>query len=369
MLKKDVEKKESVISNAKRDIIRMEFEKLYKMPALYALVVMSIAFNIFLLVDVKGGSFSHIRYDSVHLEEAAESYAYDYYEDFRADQIQKLASGFASYRGITEELIRKNYQKLDIRAHEMTEAEKNSVSFTGVYKLQDLLFGSLFRYLLMEGGLLIFLTVLYSMHYEKFHRTEDIAFVSKTGRNLFAVKHLVSGLYALLLCAIVVVVTLSVYFVLIDYSGIWGSFISSNYNADKRTVNDLYLTVYPYITWIPLTIAQYLWAVLGVMMALYLFMVVVTGILCQKMKNSIIVLAVVFILVFALYFIGNGIHTASMLEYILKLNPVHLVMKSGYWFMDYAPGDSYPWYELLTIVVWNGIAAVGMWVVRRARQK
>ena len=69
-------------------------------------------------------------------------------------------------------------------------------------------------------------------------------------------------------------------------------------------------------------------------------------------RQSFLLLAVTGVSVFGLYALGNLIQVPNLLDFVLKCNPIHLTLKSGYWFMDYAAGDSYPGYEWLTCAMW-----------------
>lgn len=349
------------------NIYRWELEKLYQMPVFYVLVIMCIAWNCYLFWDAKGYHIEEIRYDVSYMQENPEGFAKDYYVDYYAifdiHKIQQYSKAETDYDAFMDKNIEKNYAKLKVRIENMSDEERNSVMFTGNYKLHPFLFGDFLRWLLLEGMLLIGLTVLYSMHFEKYHRTEELMLVTKTGKDLFRIKLFVSGLFALLLSGLVLSVSLGIYFISINYSSVWNSYISSNYNAGARIINDLYRTVYPYVTWVPMTVGQYLLAALGIVFLLFLFMMLLIGMLSYWLNHSVKVVCVFIIFSFLLYILGNEIALPNAMEYVLKCNPVHLILKSGYWFMDYAPGDSYPLYELLTVVLWIGFAGGGLRVV------
>lgn len=346
------------------NILNMEMGKLCRMPLFYVLVLMFIVFNLYLFRDGKGCFLDAIQKEAALAQDNPEVFRennfYDYYEKLNTKELQKDAKRGVLFDAQTEKWIAANYEKLEHRAERMGEKEKNSVSFTGMYGLHQFLFGNLFLFFILEGMMMIAVAVIYSMHFEVFYGTEDVVAVSKMGKRVFRVKLLAAGGFAIALNLVVILVSLVIYFGVIDYSSIWNSYVSSNYNVEKRTVNDLYLLVYPYITWIPMTIRQYFWACMGIVFLLYLFMIQFTGMLARHWKNSILVLSVILIIFFLMYLCGNHILSSSGLEYVLKCNPIHLIMKSGYWFMDYAPGDTYPAYEMVTMAVWLVVSGVGM---------
>lgn len=339
-----------------KTMIKMEWEKLYRMPVLYLLALGCIFFNLFLIWDGKGHQLEEMRCDMVLLEEKKENfskvYGYDYYGTVDMGQVKNYAARNQTFSPRAEQLLESNYKKLEVRAANMTDAEKNSPSFTGAYRLHQFLFGFLLKCIIIEGILLIMGIVIYSMHFEVYYQTEEQVWSSKNGERIYRIKLLVSGGFALVLSMGVMAVSLVYYFHIIDYSSIWNSYVSSNFNTERRTVNDLYLLVYPYITWVPLTIRQYLLASILLILVIFLFAVLFTATLAKKQKNSLQVLFFLVGFFFLLYLLGNQILLPGCLEYVLKCNPVHLILKSGCWFMDYAPGDTYPCYEILTMFIW-----------------
>ena len=348
------------MKRANYQIYYMEFQKLYQMPVFYVLVLMSIAFNIYIFWDTKGYQLKEIQTNIRNMKEQPETYeeeyGYDYYDGLEYDTIADYAKREKQFDVFSESLIHKNYEILSQRVKEMSEEERNSISFTGANKLHIFLFGIFMKALIVEGILLIVVTVLYSMHFEEYRQTEELVLVSKVGDHIYHVKLLVAGLFALLLTAIVMIISLLVYFCLIDYSSVWDSFVSSNYNAERRVVNDLRLVFYPFVTWVPMTIREYFFSVLAIIGLIFIFTILISGFFARCQKNSIVALAVIGTLSTILYFMGNEIVVPNMLDYVLKCNPVHLITKMGYWFMDYAAGDSYPAYEIVTMLIWNGAA-------------
>ena len=85
---------------------------------------------------------------------------------------------------------------------------------------------------------------------------------------------------------------------------------------------------------------------------------------CEK---SLTVLILLFSFWGILYVLGNGIMIPNMLEYILKAQPVHLITKCGAGFTDYAPGDTYPLYEWLTMGIWNILTFAAFYAVYRKK--
>lgn len=339
-----------------RRIFANEAVKLLSIPAFYICVLLCCGLNIYMLWYGVGYKLESINADIAFLKEDAGGfggeYYYDYYGHSDFQTVCAYAKGERAYGNLTNRLIDSNYARLLKRVKTMKPEEKNSISFTGLHRLHIFFYGSYVKYLIIESMLLIMLAVFYAMHFENYHHTGDITAVCKYKNTLVRMKLLAAAVFALLLNVVLWLFSFLAYFSLIDYSGIWDSYISSVYNADRRVISDLYLYNYPYVTWKPMTQASYLLATVGVVSLLLLFAVLLAAACSLCFQNDIEAFMVIVGGVFLMYCLGTLIQPGSFLEFVFQLTPVHLISKCGYWFMDYAPGDSYPAYEWLVGVVW-----------------
>lgn len=341
----------------RQECMRKELYKCFAMPAFYVLLLFSLGFNLFLLYDGLAYKMEAIHYDAALLKEDpalfAESYESDAYQKLDMQEVFSLAAGDAGYGNLTEHLIRKQYARLQERADSMTEEEKNSLTFTGEDHLHAFLFEYYTKAICVESVLIVLLIFVYSLHYERMYQTEELVLATKCGKEIYAVKDRAAAYVSLLLLALLWTVSYGIYFVLVDYSCIWLSGISSSYNAFRRTVNGMYLCYYPCVTWVPFSFVQYFIANLFVVLGILAVVMLYVSFLAKKIKHTLALLMLFFISTALLYVVGNMLPVSGPLEYVCKLNPVHLVTKCGYWFMDYAPGDTYPIYECLTLFVWG----------------
>ena len=339
-----------------RRIFANEAVKLLSMPAFYICVLLCIGFNIYMLWDSVGYKLEVIKADIAFFENDEGGFGAEYYYDYYGQSDFQTVCAYAkrerTYDSFASRLIAGNYARLLNRVKTMKPEEKNSISFTGVHRLHIFFYGSYVKYLIIESMLLIMLAVSYAMHFENYHHTGDITDVCKYKKVLVRMKLLAAAAFGLLLSLVLWLFSFLVYFSLIHYSGVWDSYISSVYNADRRVINDLYLYDYPYVTWKPMTQADYLLATVGVVFLLLLFAVLLAAVCSLCFQNDIEALMVIVGGAFLLYCLGNLMQPGNFLQFILQLTPVHLISKCGYWFMDYAPGDSYPAYEWLVAVVW-----------------
>lgn len=338
-----------------KQIVYNEAVKLLWMPAFYIYVLMCIGFNIYLFCNGVGYKLESIHADIDALQESGDDFAndihYDYYGQSDFSTVLSYAKGERVYSRFANKCIDNNYAKLESRARTMEPEEQNSASFTGNHRLHQFLYSEFIRCLIVESVILIVLVVVYSMHFEKYYQTHELVLSCKYGIFLIKVKLFVAGVYSLLLCVVLWFSCLIMYFSVIDYSGIWKSYISSNYNVDKRTVNDLYLYVYPYVTWKPETQAAYFVKTIGISVLILIFTILLSGIAALYFDNDIKVMMFLVGGCCLMYCMGNLLQPNNILEYVFKLTPVHLITKCGFWFMDYAPGDSYSGYEILTVMI------------------
>lgn len=335
-------------------IYAQEMNKLFTMPVFYVLLFCFLIWNVYIFFSMEGYRLESIREVASQVEEISDSEE-DYCENPDLKQVQEMAEKSKHFDRYTQVLIEKNYGKLETRAKQIASKteERKSKTFTGRFHLHHMLFEKMFSLLILEGGILILLLLLYSLHYEKYQNTEDLVLSSRIGGKIYAVKLIAAAVYAFFLCSILWLLSLSCYFIAIDYQGIWQSYISSSANVEKRMVNDSYLLVYPYVTWKPMTLARYFALSVLLVFLLYLWIFFLTAtfsLICEKSLTVLILLCSFWGI---LYVLGNGIMFPNMLEYILKAQPVHLITKCGAWFTDYAPGDTYPLYEWLTMGIWN----------------
>lgn len=348
----------------KWELIKWELEKLYKMPVFYVLLMLCLLMNLYLVWDFFGYRQAELREAAEVLESEPETLRQtlhdDYYSGLDFVQVETLGRRETKFAPAAQSRISANYALLQERADTMTKAEQESLSYGGIFRLHERLFGIYLPLIAAEGMVVIFLTAVYALHFEKYFGTEDLLLSSRTGPPGLRTKLLAAAVFATALCLLLLAVSLSAWFAAVDYSGLWDTYVSSSYNTDRRVVNDWYLYVYPYVTWQPMTVAGYLAASLGVMAGLWFIMWMLSGTLALICRYSMGCVAAAAAGAFGLYGAGNLIQIPDLADFALKCSPVHLLLKSGYWFMDYAAGDSYPAYEAVTVCIWILLAGAAL---------
>ena len=184
--------------------------------------------------------------------------------------------------------------------------------------------------LLLQGMLLATLLSLLAVGYEQINHTAHSVYATKTGRRILRHKIAASitagaGLYALLAG-----ITLGVYFTVFDFSNVWGSSVSSGFNR----LSDIFAPLRPFATWHSFTVASYLWATLGLSLALILcatLLGVIVGILS---KNGYIGFLTVVLLNGACLVLPAMLSANSYPRFFVYHTPIWLWWNSSLWFTE-----------------------------------
>lgn len=157
-------------------------------------------------------------YSSIHIMDIAES------------EIMKYR-----LEGAAADTVRKQYKAFNERFHQLiNNREHKNLFFIGtVYRMHSLLFKTLFRTIIFEIVILVVLITAYLINYEFDNNTETIVYSTRRGRNIILDKLHVTLVLNVLVATIILVVTLGLYFITFDYSGLWNVPISSYFNAEK----------------------------------------------------------------------------------------------------------------------------------------
>lgn len=318
-------------------IMRMylyEFKKILLTPAIIGVALLCPIFNIVLVCA---------HYDDTDFQ--SDSQAVNIFEDFDASNI---AEGFIAKHHVTgsnADNIRKKYAKLQpIIDEKAVNGDALSNYFREqTYYRHGLLFGTMFLVITAESCLLALFAALVSVTYENTRNTEHIVCASKVGRRIVQSKLCASLTAAVCLTAIILALTLGVFFAKFDFSGVWGDNVSSAFNFAA------YSYAIPFITWHSFTIAEYFWAVIGALFSLticFCLMGYSIGIFAKTSYGAFIGSILVVVLPFIvkpLFSIGSITLSA------LNLTPTNLCLNSAEWFTDGNAG-----------ILWANFESVGL---------
>lgn len=268
-----------------------EWRKLFRLPALWAFLVLSILFNALLICTLSEWDRTFFNDTSADaallgqrvdqafcdglaalpetenrtvllqsvtgLEDTFETYDTGILKDFYTDVVKnsQTAVSWMAWK----------YDALSARVEHLARTDAGMDLYAGpvTQRSHQFLFGTLMRSLLGETAIAAMLGTLYLLGYEGMHRTESLACASRTGRRLRRTKVLAALGASLVLLALVAVPTLGLYFARFDYGGIWDASVSSQFNY----LSDMMLIRF-FLTWGDFTVAEYLAAALALGAAL-----------------------------------------------------------------------------------------------------
>lgn len=280
------------------------------------------------------------------------------YEDF---DTKELADAYIDMTGLTGNIVKwvqKKYEKLQLAVNRLDKqnAAYDRYQDEETWQMHQLLFATLMRAIATETCLLTVLAMLYVFGYERQHHTELTIYTTHIGRRIVRAK-LVSGLAASGLAYIVVAgVTMLMFCLAFDYSGVWNSSVSSGFNYISEITG-----MKPFITWIPLSVGQYL----AIMLALIFVLVLVFGLIGAALGSFIrnTYLAAVCFFVGALVmlaapyiFVDLGLWSGYFFAQML---PICLWFFLSGWLTDMGMVSLVPFHETvgicLNLIVWSGM--------------
>ena len=184
------------------------------------------------------------------------------------------------------------YQALEQRVDHLAQTGAAMDLYAGpmTHDSHQFLFGTLMRAMVGEGAVLGMLAALYLLGYEKVHRTEGMVYTTSTGRNMLRGKIVAAVTAGVALYLLLTGLTLGIYFVQWDYSGLWSSSVSSQFNF----LTDM-MVRRPFLTWADFTVAQYLVACLALGGGLVVGMTLLAA-LCGTLVRSVYGAALVLLL-------------------------------------------------------------------------
>ena len=349
-----------------------EWRKLFRLPALWAFLVLSLLFNALLICTLSEWDRTFFNDTSADaallgqrvdqafcdglaalpetenrtvllqsvtgLEDSFETYDTDILKEFYTDVVKNSPTAVS--------WMAWKYDALSARVKHLTQTDAGMDLYAGpvTQGSHQFLFGTLMRSILGEAAIAAMLGTLYLLGYEGMHRTEGLTCASRTGRRLRRTKVLASLGASLVLLALVAVPTLGLYFARFDYGGIWDASVSSQFNY----LSDMML-IRPFLTWGDFTVAEYLAAALALGAALTVAFSLLAA-LCGTLVRSPYVAALVLVL---LCFGGLGITSVLgnlplWVGYVLSCFQLPLVWIScNAWFTELGLNAVLPWQETI----------------------
>lgn len=267
------------------------------------------------------------------------------YEDIRVqDQAEKMILQYG-IEGKAAETVRQQYEKLGNRLEEIVDnQEHRHLFFSGIlYEMHSHLFKEVGGALIFELMVLVVLITTFVMNYEFEQRTHLLTYTSKTGRSLVWHKIIAAVTANLLVMAILIGATLTSYFLMYDYSGLWNIPISSYFNAESS---------FPYISWWDVSFGQYLSLFVVCLVSIQLLFMLFSIVLSILIKNSYIVFFIFAIITGMGVWLPSIIPLDQNLLFVAHFTPFTLILNPHIWFMGNGAFTIFPYYEGLTVMTW-----------------
>lgn len=343
-------------------IVVTEIRKIITSPVLWCIALVFVAFNIAFIWSSIGDKKAELKetYNNIQegeLNEYAKEESKARYEKLDMVEIKNVKLEMMTDfhpKGKFKKFIDNCYEKLNKRVEEIIKnKEAEGVFYPGQYfRMHNKLF-SLFRMILQEMALIMSLAVLYLMDYERIHKTEEIIYSGKVGRNIQKAK-LFSGILVGLLFGIILMgISLAIFFSQVSYQGLWNVSLSAALAMEPRGI-----FLYPYITFSKMTIGQNIIAAIGIGILLIIIVGLMAGSLYLIIKNSYYSFAVEALILVAFLVIGSR-NTSTWLDIPLSLTPTILWYQCGAWFTENDVHLCFKGYELLSI----GVQFFGVMIV------
>ncbi|MCM3781401.1 hypothetical protein M3231_00290 [Neobacillus mesonae] len=276
-------------------------------------------------------------------------------ESYAALDVQAYAEGameLNKVEGSPADFIRTQFAALGERLNELINNEEQKQLFFdgGMYRMHSNLFETLFGGIALE--LMVFAVLITGMicKYESDHRSEHVVYSTKRGRRLMWDKLIASLMGSLFAGMLLFGVSLGIYFLLADYSGLWNTSMSSIFISDRN---------FPYIPWWNMSFIQYLVLVIMIFMIAQLMFSVMAFIISIFVRNSYFVFAV-FSIVFGVTIAWRSfIPPDSIFILASVFNPFHMLLEAEFMFMGQSIFRTYKWYEIVTLISWSALLAMG----------
>ena len=363
-------------------LLRYEWSKLARLPALWGVLVLCLAFNCLLIgsgdrwrrewnetAAMTGGLGQRVDggfLDGLRLQPQAEYRDYllsaaegmtDVYADYDLKSLSDFYNSYVKSSPTAAVLMGRKYEQLAERIAHLSETGAAMDWYGGpvTHNVHQFLYGVLMRAVLTEGAVLGMLSMLFLLGYENQQRTAAGVYASRTGRKLCRWKALAGITWALAVYLLLAAVTLGIFLLFWDWSGVWGGSVSGQFNY----IIDLFYPR-PFFTWTDFTVGGYLAAAVGLgglLTVVFALLAAICGTLVRNVYLSALLLA--------LLLCGSAAAQALCSQAglwmgyaLLTFQPVSIWLTINGWFTELGLNAFVPWQE--TVSTGLGLAVCGM---------
>ena len=300
-------------------LFRFELKKLVLLPAMIGFVTLCVVLNAVIAITGYNDYSSNYEVEIVNI-----------FEGLKTSEIAETYIRKYGITGENAENIRNKYEKLQPVIDEKAANGDALSNYFGeqTYYRHGMLFKTMFMAIIAESCLLALFTALMSVTYENFRGTEHIISTTKVGRRVLWTKLCASLTAAIALTALILGVSLCVFFLRFNFFGVWNDNVSSMFNYAVNEYGK------PFMTWHSFTVQGYLWSTIGItfgMVVCFCLLGYAAGVFVRNGYGSFIAAALVVGITFltkVLFPIG------SVSRAILGLTPIWLWKNIGMWFTD-----------------------------------
>lgn len=264
------------------------------------------------------------------------------------DMMAKAEGILSKYQvhGDSAEIIRGQYKLLADRLEQLKESgEHKNLFFMGtIYKMHSFLFKSLLNGMIYQLMILVVLITGYLVNYEFERKTHLLTYATKRGRRLILDKLLISMVSSVIVTTFLVSVTLTAYFMVFDYSGLWKVPISSAFNSEQTIL---------FISWWSLTFIEYLLMSIALVYICQLLFTAIAFIIAYLVRNSYLVFFIFGLVSGACLVSSQFIPADSLFIFLPSFTPFLLIMNSFVWFMESSVFTTFKYYEISTAAIWT----------------
>ena len=141
--------------------------------------------------------------------------------------------------------IVRNYDRLQKRVEQIRKTGEGTYAFYpgSWYKLHSTLYGKLWKKLILQTAVLMILSMLYLMDYERIYKTQDLVLATTTGKKMMEKKMLAGTLCGLFYAGLLTVFTLLVFFAAVPFQNLWHVPVAACMVAEPRLQ-----MMYPFVT-------------------------------------------------------------------------------------------------------------------------
>jgi len=372
-------------------VAEKEFSKIIKHPMLWTLTFLFILLNMLVLYDDVGDAQAREHFHRLHdvildyginLEnpnpkDSAIGLDLEYikfyleyvkshrtlYDNLDMHSIFQQKQELQNYHptGAYGKFLKKNYEKLQKRLEEIKSTGEGNYGFYpgSAGGIHSLLYGKVTRLLMLETSVLMMLSILYLMDYERLHRTRDLVLATRVGKKVMRLKILTGTAAGFLFSTFLSAASFAMFFYCVPFRGLWNVPVSSVMMAEPRIYG-----FYPFITFWRLTEKSYFALTLLVLTLLLIVTALLTAALQLLLQNSYFTFLLKVILYMVLFLIVPGGFT-SFADVLICLNPSALWISAAGWFMEHELILSFAGNEFWCIGLWTIIALIGLWFGRK----